>query len=183
MRARDPASKRAKPPFDVEALWAVQRVGEPSLSPDGSLACAAVTSYSMARNEGTTEIWLYPTGFGQRGRVAKPRRLARADRGSAPCFSPDGTRIAFTAKREGDAEPQIYVIAIDGGEAERLTNLATGASAIKWFPDGKRIAFVSWVWPDLSTEAAQAKRYNAQRTRRSRRISPSAPNTATGTIG
>ena len=159
MRARDPASKRAKPAFDVEALWAVKRVGELSLSPDGSLACAAVTSFSMARNEGTTDIWLYPTGFGPRTRVAKPRRLAKADRGSAPCFSPDGTRIAFTAKREGDAEPQIYVIAIDGGEAERLTSFATGTSAIKWFPDGKRIAFVSWVWPDLATEAAQGKRY------------------------
>jgi dipeptidyl aminopeptidase/acylaminoacyl peptidase len=159
MRARDPASKRAKPAFDVEALWAVKRIAEPSLSPDGRLACAAVTSFSMARNEGTTEIWLYPTGFGPRGRVAKPRRLAKADRGGAPCFSPDGTRIAFTAKREGDAEPQVYVIAIDGGEAERVTNLATGASAIKWFPDGKRIALVSWVWPDLATDAAQAKRY------------------------
>ena len=26
--------------------------------------------------------------------------------------------------------------------------MATGVDAFRWFPDGKRIAFVSWVWPD-----------------------------------
>src|SRR5207247_1905864 len=32
------------------------------------------------------------------------------------------------------------------------------ASALRWFPDGKRIAFVSWVWPDLRSDKEQAKR-------------------------
>jgi dipeptidyl aminopeptidase/acylaminoacyl peptidase len=50
------------------------------------------------------------------------------------------------------------VIAPDGGEARRVTTLATGAASPRWFPDGKRIAFVSWVWRDLRTDAAQAKR-------------------------
>ena len=150
-------SARRKPPFDVDALWAVKRVGAPTLAPDGRVACASVTSYAMDRNAGTTELWLYPTGM-RKGTPAKPRRLTTGDKDSDPCWSPDGSRIAFTAKRKDDAEAQIYLIAPDGGEATRLTNIATGASAIKWFPDGKRIAFVSWVWPDLGTEAAQARR-------------------------
>jgi len=160
MPPRHATSKPKKPPFDVAALWLVKRIGAPSLSPDGRLACAPVTSFSMDRNVGTTELWLYPTGFGTKtGIASKPRRLTAGDKDSGPRFSPDGTRIAFTAKRGDDAEPQIYLIAPDGGEATRLTKLATGAAAIKWFADGKRIAFVSWVWPDLKTEAAQAKRY------------------------
>ena len=164
MPAPHARSKTVKPPFDADALWAVKRIGSPSVSPDGRLACAPVTTYAMERNSGTTELWLYPTGFGAKaGIVSKPRRLSAGDKDSDPRFSPDGTRIAFTAKRGDDAEPQIYVIAPDGGEATRLTNLATGASAIKWFPDGKRIAFVSWVWPDLGSEAAQAKRYREKK--------------------
>jgi len=157
-------SKTVRPPFDVDALWAVKRIGTPSLSPDGRLACAPVTSYAMDRNTGTTELWLYPTGFGARNGVpAKPRRLTGGDKDNDPRFSPDGTRIAFTAKRGDDEEAQIYLIAPDGGEATRLTKLATGASAIKWFADGKRIAFVSWVWPDARGEAALAKRYRAKK--------------------
>ena len=54
--------------------------------------------------------------------------------------------------------PQVYLIAVDGGEARRLTSVATGCAALKWFADGKRIAFVSWVWRDLATDALQGKR-------------------------
>ena len=164
MQARRATSSTEKPPFYVEALWRVKRIGEPSLSPDGRLACAPVASYAMDKNSGTTELWLYPTGFGAReGVVKRPRRLTAGDKDSDPRFSPDGTRIAFTAKRGDDSEAQIYLIESDGGEASRLTKIATGASALKWFPNGKRIAFVSWVWPDLASEAAQAARYREKK--------------------
>ena len=130
MPARRAASSRKTVPFDVDALWAVKRIGPPALSPDGRVACAAVTSFSMDKNVGTTELWLYPTGFGARAGVPpKPRRLTAGDKDSDPRWSPDGTRIAFTARRKDDAEAQIYVIAPDGGEATRLTRIATGASA------------------------------------------------------
>ena len=154
-RRRAPRSKK---PLDVDALWAIKRIGAPTLAPDGRYVCAPVTSYDMDKNEGVTELWLFPTGFGAKPAFAKPRKLTAGDKDSDPRWSPDGKWIAFTAKRKDDAEPQVYLIAPDGGEATRLTNLATGALALKWFPDSKRIAFVSWVWPDLATEAAQGKR-------------------------
>jgi dipeptidyl aminopeptidase/acylaminoacyl peptidase len=151
------SSRRKRPPLTVEALWQLQRVGPPTLSPDGAWACCAVTQFSMETNEGDTSLWIFPTQLaGQRGR--KPRKLTAGDKDSEPVWSPDGRHIAFTAKRRDDTEPQVYVIAHDGGEARLVTKLATGASGLKWFPDGKRIAFISWVWPDLSTDAQQAKR-------------------------
>ena len=110
----------------------------------------------MAENKGSASLWLLST-------AEKPRLLTTSgEKDGQPAWSPDGKHIAFVAKREWqgkkDDEPQIYLIAPDGGEARRLTRLATGVSAIKWFPDARRIAFISWVWPELRGEAAQARR-------------------------
>lgn len=147
---------RRKPPLDVESLWALKRIGTPTLAPDGATACAAVTSYAMDRNEGRTELWLFPTGAG--GARRRARMLTAGDKDAGPQWSPSGDQIAFLAKRGDDTVPQVYLIAVDGGEARRLTTLATGCTGIRWFADGRRIAFVSAVWPDLTTDAAQAKR-------------------------
>jgi dipeptidyl aminopeptidase/acylaminoacyl peptidase len=160
--SRRPAA-RGKPPLTVDALWAIRRLGVPTLSPDGALACAAVTRFDMEKNDSSTELWLYPTGLADAapGRAAgriRARRLTAGDKDGDPKWSPDGRAIAFTAKRKDDEEPQVYVIAPDGGEARRLTSLAHGCSALRWFGDGRRIAFVSWVWPDLATNALQARR-------------------------
>ncbi len=161
-RSRRGATRRPakhKPPLDVEALWAIRRIGTPTLSPDGTQACSAVTRFDMEKNDSSTSLWLFPTGFGTaRGPATRARMLTAGDKDSNPAWSPDGRWIAFTAKRKDDDEPQLYVIAPDGGEARRLTKHATGCAAPKWFPDGKRIAFISWVWPDLATDSLQAKR-------------------------
>src|SRR5215831_2832589 len=150
-------SKNVRPPLPAEALWAIKRIAPPSLSPDGSVACASVTSFDMEKNEGRSTVWLFPTGLGS-AKATKARRLTTGDKDSDPKWSPDGRFIAFIAKRKDDEEPQIYLIAPDGGEARRLTSLATGCAALKWFPDGKSIAFISWVWPGLAAPSDQAKR-------------------------
>ena len=151
------APRRARAPLTVDALWALKRIGAPTLSPDGLLACAAVTAFDMEGNDSRTDLRLFPTGSA-RGARARARRLTGGDKDGDPQWSPDGRHIAFTAKRKDDDEPQLYLIAPDGGEATRLTRIAGGCAAPKWFADGKRIAFISWVWPDLATNAQQAQR-------------------------
>jgi len=136
----------------IADLWSLKRFGAPTLSPDGTMACAALTAYDMNSNESNTDLWLFPTS-GKAG-----RRLTAGDKDGDPKWSPDGKWIAFTAKRKDDEEAQVYIIAADGGEAQRLTKVPTGASALRWFPDSRRIAFISWVWPELAGEKAHAKR-------------------------
>jgi dipeptidyl aminopeptidase/acylaminoacyl peptidase len=139
-------------PLSVEDLWSIKRIGVPTLSPDGRFACAAVSAYDMENNEGSTELWLFGTDGG------RARRLTAGDKDSEPCWSPDGKWIAFAAKRKDDEEAQVYLIAPDGGEARRLASVAGGVLGLRWFPDSRRIAFISWVWPDLKTDKEQAKR-------------------------
>src|SRR5262249_21390152 len=125
---------------------------------DARAAVCTVTSYSMKDNKGRTSLWLLPTDS------CAPRRLTSAgEKDGTPAWSPQGDRIAFLAKREQggkkDAEAQFYVIDASGGEAERKSDFAPGIDDFKWMPDGRRIVFISWLWPDVKGAGAQAKRY------------------------
>lgn len=158
-----------KKPITVDDLWALQRLGSPSLSPDGAQAVVALTSFSMEDNKSSSQLWLLSTLGGA------PRALTTCgEKDGQPRWSPhprNGSElIAFTAKREQegkkDDEAQLYVIAPDGGEAQRAAQVATGVGGFRWCPDGKRLVFVSWVWPELKGSAAQARKLKDFRDRK-----------------
>ena len=131
-------------PYTAAAMWQLQRLGDPDISPDGRLAVVPVTRFDVDKNKGDTDLWLVPTKPG------KARQLTSSGgSASSPVWSPDGEMIAFVGKRGEDKQQQLYVIAVDGGEARRVTNVPTGVIAPKWFPDSRRIAFLSQVWTDL----------------------------------
>src|SRR6185436_13206774 len=147
------AALAADTPFSAEKMWSLERLGEPTLSPDGKLAVVPVTRYDIAENKGLTDLWIQPTAGG-------PARQLTSDSApdTSPAFSPDGKWIAFLSKRGEDKESQVYVIATDGGEARRVTNVPQGVEAPRWFPDSRRIAFITSIWTDLVRWEDQAKR-------------------------
>jgi len=145
-------------PITVEHLWQLERLGQPSLAPDGAQLVVSVSSASMETNKTSSALWLLSTLGGA------PRPLTHCgEKDGQPRWSPRGDLIAFVAKREQqgskDEESQIYLIAPDGGEARRAATVATGVEAFRWAPDGKRLLYVSWVWPDVQGSAAQAKKH------------------------
>ena len=145
-----------KKPITIDDLWQMQRLGPPSLSPDGAQAVCSLASHSMDDNQSRSALWLLSTLGGA------PRQLTQCgDKDGQPAFSPLGDRIGFIAKREQqghkDETPQFYVIPADGGEAQRVGEVATGVDGFRWCPDGRRIVFIAWVWPGLKGSRAQAK--------------------------
>ncbi len=71
-------------------------------------------------------------------------KLARIDE---PQLSPDGKMVAFTVQTidmANNRKPtEIYVVAVDGGTPQRLTNDGHSNTRPRWMPDSKRIVFVS----------------------------------------
>ena len=137
----------------AEKMWALKRLGDPTITPDGRSAILSVTNYDVTENKGLTDLWLVPVAGGAARQLTSDKASD-----SQPTVSPDGKWVAFLSKRGDDTESQLYVIAIDGGEARRVTNVPTGVSAPKWFPDSQRLAFASEVWPDLVRWEDQAAR-------------------------
>lgn len=73
---------------------------------------------------------------------SSPRRLTSSPvEEDGPTFSPDGTKIAYTATFENNND--VYVIDVAGGQPQRLTWHPGSDRALGWTADGSAVTFVS----------------------------------------
>jgi dipeptidyl aminopeptidase/acylaminoacyl peptidase len=146
-----------------EDVFLTQRLSPPVVSPDGRWAVFSVTEPSYDENNTVSDLWIVPSDGS-----LPARRLTNTKGGeSGAAWSPEGRRIAFSARREGDEAPQIYVLDVaGGGEAQRVTALSTGATAPRWRPDGGAILFSSSVYPGAATDSANRAEAAAHRARK-----------------
>ncbi|MEM9532000.1 MAG: S9 family peptidase [Pseudomonadota bacterium] len=136
----------------------MKRLGSPVVSPDGRHAIVSVAEPAYDKDDEVSDLWLIAIDGN-----SPPRRLtSTAGAEGGVDWSPDGTQIAFSAKRSTaeDAKSQVFVLPMDGpGEAVAITDLSTGASNPKWSPDGSRIAYESRVYRGAADdEANQAEK-------------------------
>lgn len=147
----------AKSPITHETLWLMKRVGAPVASPDGKWVVFPVTQPAYDARDQEADLWIVPADG-----KAKPRRITFTKGAeSGVVWSPNSRRLAFSAKRDGDQENQIYVLdLVTGGEAVRMTSVAGGASSPQWRPDGGALLFGLVVDP-LAAER-KARKYSAR---------------------
>src|SRR3954470_4091613 len=66
-------------------------------------------------------------------------QLTRGDKNSSnPQWSHDGKWIAYMSNRDG--KNNLYVLPLNGGESEKVTDSKSGVGDFRWSPDGKMVA-------------------------------------------
>jgi dipeptidyl aminopeptidase/acylaminoacyl peptidase len=139
-------------PITVEDLLALERAGDPAISPDGASVAYTVARAAPSGDRLVSALFVQPVAGGP------ARRLTAAEeRVSSPVFSPDGKRLAFLSTREGGA-PQAFLVDVAGGEPRRATDLQAGAAAIRWAPDGSALVVVTDVDPVCGADEACNRR-------------------------
>jgi dipeptidyl aminopeptidase/acylaminoacyl peptidase len=128
------------PAMVPEDVYELTGVADPRLSPDGRTIAYAVWKIDKETNDVKGAIWLAPVDGS-----SPPRQFTSGTtRDSDPRWSSDGTRIAFTSKRDGGVA-QLYVMPVGGGEARKLTDFKEDVTQPAWSPDGERLVFVARV--------------------------------------
>jgi len=123
--------------WDPEMQLKLRVAGTPRVSPDGKRVVYTVSDAVMTadKSEYVTQLWI--------GDIATKQNLQLTfgeKSSSNPKWSPDGKWIAFTSNRK-DNKNNLYLLSLNGGEAEPLTDLKGGVTNFAWSPDGRSIAF------------------------------------------
>ena len=125
-------------PIRASDYYDLVQVSDPRLSPDGErVAFVRKVPKSDTEYEATIHV-VSSDGNGDRD----PQRFTATEGVDAePRWSPDGESLAFTSTRGEHDEPQLYVMATDGGEARQVTDVTGGVYEVAWRPDGEQVAF------------------------------------------
>lgn len=136
--------------LELEDLAAVRPASAGNWSPDGR-----AIAYFKADREGRTELWLVsPEGPATAQCVGAgpvdPEGTEGTDRRDVlggPQWSPDGTRIAYTAPAGRPGGRSVWAVPVDGGAPVELAPDHRGLDRTpRWAPDGERLAMVETMY-------------------------------------
>lgn len=130
------------PKIEAQTNWSpeqclkLKNISSSIVSPDGSKVLYAVREAIMTddRSEYINNIWICNADG------SNHIQLTKSDKNSAnPGWSPDGKWISFTSSRDG--KNNLYLLPVNGGEAEKITDVKTAIGSYKWSNNGQMIAF------------------------------------------
>ena len=138
---------QTKRPMTIDDLITAIRVSEPRISPDGRQVMFTRTTTALDSGRRNADVWSVPADAS-----APSKELIGGDKTeNSPRFTPDGRHIAFISNRDGAA--QVYLADAGGGGVKQVTKVSGGVQPpLVMSPDGKRVAFVSDVYPQCKDE-------------------------------
>jgi dipeptidyl aminopeptidase/acylaminoacyl peptidase len=147
--------------FTVQDIQAMQRVMDPHVSPDGKWVAFTVRTTDLEANKSRADLWLAALdGSGSRQLTTDPANDAD------PRWL-DAHTLVFMSTRGGSS--QLWKLAIDGGEAQKLSDFPLDVENLNVIPGGRFLLSFN-VWPkakslkeSVELDAAQAKRKTSAR--------------------
>ncbi len=115
-----------------EDYYHFQFVSDPQISPNGSHILFTRSVIADDKRSRESAIWIASTNGDD-----EPRVFTSGKNDRSPRWSPDGSRIAFLANRDG--ETKIWIIPFGGGEAKPLFSSGYTISGFVWSPCGSRL--------------------------------------------
>lgn len=151
---------KSKQPITLKQTIEINRVGSSKVSPDGKyIAYTKIVPRSIyVDDDGKPYIELLVTNSDGKSR----RFITGKQRLGSITWGPKSHFIYFLAQRNKDVHVNIYRIAVDGGEAEKIVAAKSDISAYTINHEGSIITYLAKQESDKLTEQLQKKGFKAK---------------------
>lgn len=130
-----------------ETLWQLGRLADVQLSPDGSKIVYNVRTFSVEKNKGNSDLWIYDM-------TSKKSTVIANDSTSnetSPRWSADGTTIYYLNDKNGSS--QLYSMGADGSGKKQISKLKDDINEYEVSANGKMI----WVTHTVAVDKMNGK--------------------------
>lgn len=133
--------------FVASDVFDLEYADNPQISPDGRWVAYVRVTADVMSDRFRRSIWLVDANG------ANHRPLVQGAGGyGSPVWAPNGRAIAYVANEETGAEVRIFYL--DTQRSATIARVPAGASNLTWSPDGRTLAFQSFVEESSDDPAA-----------------------------